>query len=299
MEYYFKTDHLTSKNDICLFSSYFTGKKLPYYISIYLKELKKHIKEVVFVSVVELDAESIALLKNNGITHKVEANEGFDFGHWYKLFQKIDMLQYDQVFLVNDSCILFRSLDPFMKWLEKSSADVNGMTYSEAVTPHIQSYFTVLNKKTTQLAANYFKEQGVKKDISEVIRDYELGMNEFFRSHGSKLAAFIDNNGYKGEFSPYYKCVDHHLQQGIPVIKKKILFASYRSDELPNLSRMGLNIDPDHYYEMLKQQKDLVIDLEKLKNENPSQMSSSQILSFNLKKGLIKILRPFYKSVKK
>ncbi len=289
-----------SKNSICLFASYFEGKHIPYYVQVYLEELKKHVGELVFINgVSDLDKESLDFLSRNGIKHQIETNEGFDFGAWSKVFQKVNVNSYDHILLVNDSCVLFRSLEPFFNWAAKQNADVLGMTNSEAITPHIQSYFMVLNRKAVALTSEYFKEHGIQKHIGDVIKTYELGLNKRFTDNGLKLASFVNNEGYKGEFSPYYKCVDVHLQQGIPVIKKKIVFASYREDELPNLARMGLNIDVRHYYSVLKHKADLVIDLDRLERENPSQMTASQISAFNSKKMLIKFLRPFYKAFKK
>ncbi len=291
---------MLNKNNICLFSSYFEGNSLPYYIRVYLKELKKHIQTVILIcNGSNLDEESTSFLKENNISVQLENNEGFDFGAWYKAFQKLDISQFENVFLVNDSCVLFRSLTPFMDWISKDNADVKGMTYSEAITPHIQSYFMVLNKKATDLTINYFKNNGIKQSISEVISTYELGLNKNFTDNGLRLAAFVDNDGYQGEFSPYYKCVEYHLQKGIPLIKTKILFSSYRKDELPNLARMGFNIDIDHYYQLMAKQKDLLIDLTGFKKQNPSQMSSVDILAFNLKRSLIKLVRPGYNAVKK
>jgi lipopolysaccharide biosynthesis protein len=246
-----------------------------------------------------LDQESVSFLEENNINVQYEKNEGFDFGAWYKGFQKIDTNDFDHVFLVNDSCVLFRSLDPFMAWASKDNADVKGMTYSEAITPHIQSYFMILNKKAIVLAASYFKEHKLKADITEVIQTYELGLNKYFTNNGLKLSSFVDNDGYQGEFSPYYKCVDYHLQKGIPVIKTKILFSSYRNDELPNLARMGFNMDVDHYYQLMAKQKDLIIDPIELKKQFPPQMSSIDVLVFNLKRSLIKLIRPAYKVIKK
>lgn len=253
---------------------------------------------MILISVYELDDEGATFLNENGIGIEVESNEGFDFGLWYKAFQKVDVNQYDRVFLVNDSCVLFRELSSFMDWLSKDQADIKGMTFSEAVTPHIQSFFMVLNKKAIKLTVEYFIKNGIKRDINEVIRTYELGMSKYFTDNGLKLSAFVDNNGYQGEFSPYYKCVDHHLAKGIPLIKKKILMASYRKDELPNIARMGFNIDPNHYYSLMKQQSDLILDMDKLKLQCSVQMSSIQILIFNIKKTFIKILRPLYRSCK-
>lgn len=288
------------QNSICFFASYFEGKSIPYYIQVYLIELKKHVKELMFItSVVDLHRESLFFLKENGISCQLETNEGFDFGAWYKSIQKTDLNAYEHVLLVNDSCVLFRSLTPFFKWAQNQQADVLGMTCSDAVTPHIQSYFTILNKKAIEISVKYFKEHGIRKDIGDVIKTYEIGMSKRFTDSGLKLASFVHNDGYKGEFSPYYKCVDSHLRQGIPLIKKKLLFASYRKDELPNLARMGLNIQVKHYYSVIKNQSDIVIDLDRLEKENPSQMTPAQISAFNSKKILIKFLRPFYKALKK
>ncbi|MBK7310962.1 MAG: hypothetical protein IPI93_09260 [Sphingobacteriaceae bacterium] len=291
---------MLNTNNICLYASYFEGNKLPYYIRVYLKELKKHLNKVVLIRSGEnLDKESASFLEENSISVQYEKNEGFDFGLWYKAFQTINVAEYDQIALVNDSCVLFRSLDPFMAWAIKDNADVKGMTYSEAITPHVQSYFMVLNKKAIELAANYFKQHGIKQSIGDVIQTYELGLNKYFTDKGLKLASFVDNDGYQGEFSPYYKCVDHHLQKGIPIIKTKILFSSFRKDELPNLARMGFDIDVDHYYQLIAKQKDLLIDPIEFKKQNPPQMSSVDVLAYNLKRSLIKLVRPAYKAIKK
>ncbi|MBK6523451.1 MAG: hypothetical protein IPG08_14660 [Sphingobacteriaceae bacterium] len=128
----------------------------------------------------ELTPEDSEFLRSENITFQLEKNEGFDFGLWYKAFQTINVAEYDQIALVNDSCVLFRTLDPFMAWASKDNADVKGITYSEAITPHIQSYFMILNKKAIDLTASYFKEHKLKTDISEVIITYEIGLNKYF-----------------------------------------------------------------------------------------------------------------------
>lgn len=286
-------------SSVCLFASYYTSSEIPYYVKVYLIQLRRNFSKTILISSKELTKEDSEFLKSENIEFQLEKNEGFDFGLWYKAFQTINISEYDQIALVNDSCVLFRSLDPFMAWCSKDTADVKGMTISEAITPHIQSYFMILNKKAIALAASYFKQHKLKTDISEVIQTYELGLNKYFTDNGLKLSSFVDNDDYQGEFSPYYKCVDYHLQKGIPVIKTKILFSSYRKDELPNLARMGFNIDVDHYYQVMAKQKDLLIDPIKFKNQNPPQMSSVEILAFNLKRSLINIVRPAYKAVKK
>jgi lipopolysaccharide biosynthesis protein len=172
-------------------------------VSVYLKELKKYFTKVVLLSSKDSSSEEDKrFLLNEGIEFKYEKNEGFDFGMWYKAFQKYDLNSYDQVALVNDSCVLFKPLNDFMNWSASNHADAKGITLSDAISPHIQSYFIVLNKKAINLTAAYFKEHKLLNDIADVITTYEVGLSNYLIKNGAKISAFIDNNGYAGEFSP-------------------------------------------------------------------------------------------------
>lgn len=280
---------------ICLFASYFPGSDLPYYVRVYLQELKKQFSEVVLLcSQPDLSQSAQQFLHEKSISWNAYENKGFDFGLWYSGFQKIDLSTYEQVALVNDSCILFKSLDEVIRWSSFSKADIKGITRSEAIYPHLQSYFLLLNKKAVDLASLYFREHKQLSTITDVIHTYEVGLSKYWQDHGLTIAAFADNNGYIGEFSPYYYCVEYHLSKGVPMIKKKILFGSYRKDELNTLARMNFNIDRDHYFELLSADKDLVIDLDRLKKQK-GEMSNSEIFSFNVRRHLIALVRPFYK----
>lgn len=280
-------------NSICFFASYFTSKNIPYYVEVYLRELKKHFSEVVLLtSQNHLNQSSFDFLEEEGILLNVEENQGFDFGMWFKAFQLYDVHSYDQIVLVNDSCILFKSLDEFADWASKDLADVKGMTLSEAVAPHLQSYFLVLNKKAVSLLSDYFKKNGVLTNIHDVIKIYEIGLSAYFSSHGLKLAAFMNNNNYKGEFSPYYYCIDHHLQMGIPLIKKKILFASYRQDELFTLARMNFNVSASYYIKKIKAlNTELIIDFSKLKEIDHPELHGFNLLKYQFNCQIIKFVQ--------
>lgn len=285
---------------ICFFASYFSGKTLPYYITVYLIELKKHFQEVVLLtSQKNLSIESIAFLKAENIRLQIEENEGYDFGLWYKAFQKNEIDTYDQIALVNDSCILFKPLNEFMKWSILNTAHLQGITQSNAIAPHIQSYFLVINKKAIPLVKEYFEQNKLFKNISDVITVYEVGLSSFLISKGLSIDAFIDNSGYKGEFSPYYYCVDYHIINGIPVIKKKILFASYRKDELFTLARMKFNISPSHYINLIKKNcRTLILDLEKLSSDQENSISFMTKIKYAIDLNLIAVIRPLIKRVK-
>ena len=151
---------------LCLFASYFTEQEIPYYITVYLKELKKQYKEVVFLtSQKKLSSESIQFLETENLTLFLTENKGFDFGQWYQAFQSLSIDNYEKIVLVNDSCILFKPLDEFINWSTNNKADMQGITLSEALYPHLQSYFLVLNKKAIALTLEYFQKHKIKENI--------------------------------------------------------------------------------------------------------------------------------------
>ncbi|MCD6067584.1 MAG: hypothetical protein K0S33_2410 [Bacteroidetes bacterium] len=288
-------------NSICFFASYFNGERIPYYIRFYLHEFKKQFTKVVFVSGNPvLDEESKAFLTSHDIQLMQEKNEGFDFGLWYKALQKHSIDTYEQVALINDSAVLVKPLDEFFDWMKTVKADVYGMTESAAVSRHLQSYFLVLNKNTLPLLKDYFEKNGIKKTIGEVISTYEIGLSTFLLQKGYHLAAYMGNKNYRGEFSPYYYLLKDHIRQGVPLIKKKIIYSSYRKQELGTLARMNFETDPEVYIDLIKQaNKDRVlIDFDRLKRDAVQGMTGSDRFMYALKRLFYTIFRPVYRLIK-
>lgn len=270
-------------NSVCFFASYFTTKDIPYYIRIYLLELKKHFSEVVLLSSKNDMSESAHhFLNTNSIRLQTEINEGYDFGMWYKAFRHIQTENYNRIALVNDSCILFKPLKPFIDWLNEEKADVAGMSLSEAVSTHVQSYFLVLNKRAIGHTESYLLRNGIQKLLQDVITTYEIGLSTFLRSKGLTLSAFTNNRGYKGEFSPYYHLLTYQLQQGMPLIKKKIVFSSYRKDELFTLARMNFRISSDYYLNYLLNEPACILSRFELMKDVSGSLSRFQIFKYNL-----------------
>lgn len=252
---------------LCLFASHFKQEQLPYYVVIYLKELKKHCSDVLLLCHSVLSQYDLAVLSDLSVEYQKEKNEGYDFGLWYKALTSRNVEEYDRIILVNDSCIVFKPLDAFFSWTATEEAEAYGMTASDAVEPHLQSYFLVFGKKAIPHVLSYFNEHKLQADLNRVIHVYEIGLSRYLREKGMRLKRFVDNNSYSGEFSPYYFCIKYHLRMGMPLIKKKILFCSYRPDELFNLARMNFRISPAVYFRILEQDKDLILDLEQLRSD--------------------------------
>ncbi len=282
---------------ICFFASHFTGDKIPEYTKVYLRELKKHIPEVVLLLSHELsNKDDISFLKEYKIDRLLCGNEGFDFGKWKTAFDKFDLEPYETIYLVNDSCILFAPLDSFFAWADKTKAHAVGITHSVSRGYHIQSYFMGLKKEAAFVLSEMFNKKGVLKTIQEVITEYEVGFAKELTGRGLKMETFMNNGTYQGEFSPYYYCVEKHIKEGVPLIKKKILFQSYRKDELFTLARMNFNIRPGYYIRLIKNaNSNLLIEPETLLNQYGTEMNFFRKLYYYLLLIAVKTIRLFRK----
>lgn len=267
---------------LCLFAAHLGKNTLPHYVKVYLLELKKHFSELWLLGHEDLISKDRVFLEDHGIIYRKEKNEGYDFGMWYEALKAINSENLERIALVNDSCILFKPLAPFMQAMIKSGADIYGMSLSEAVSTHVQSYFLILNKKAIPPALAYFKEQGKKSSLNEVIRTYEIGLSSHLIKQGLQLSAFVNNGGYKGEFSPYYYLLDQHLQQGIPLIKKKVVFISYRHDELFTLARMNFKMRPAYYRNLILNDPDSLLNREALMKDIFGSLSVFERLRYEI-----------------
>ena len=279
---------------LCLYASYVEGIGLPYYSMIYLKELKHQFSEVVYLHSNLLDNNSEIFFKENVINAILLPNEGFDFGKWQQALTSINLFEYDQLCLVNDSCILFASLSHLIEWFSKSKLDFGGLTKSEYQKEHIQSYFLLFNKNTFNDLVNYFKNTKTSNDIKQVISDFEIGLSQYLISKNFTYDSFLTNDGYKGEFAPYYQCVNFHIETGTPMIKKKILFSSYRKDELFTLARMNFDVNPEKYIQLIKNKnKQLLISFEEVLNSESNKLNFFLKLQYDITRFLIQIYRKF------
>lgn len=239
---------------ICFYSSYFTQDFIPYYVKFYLEELEKHFSEIVFLTnEKQLKETELAYLKNKNITLKYVSNEGFDFGMWYKAFKEYPSLNYDRVALINDSCILFKPLTDVFKWIDSNSFDYCGLVSSKSVALHVQSYFIVINKNAIKPVYDYFMENGLISDYKKVIYTYEIGLSAHLRKQGLQVAAMFTSKKDIAAQNPSFLVIEEFIQGGLPMIKKKIIFRSYRKGEYLSMLRMNFKLDPNVYIKLIKE----------------------------------------------
>jgi len=238
---------------ICFFSSYYTVTNIPGYVKFYLNELKRHFSEVILLTNEKnIPTEDIQYLASNNIPYRLYKNEGFDFGMWYKAFQEYDVMQYDRIGLVNDSCILFNKLDFYFNWLDKQEADYSGFTDCYRIGYHIQSYFIIINKRAIPFLAQYFNENGIVKNIKDVIKIYEINLCNFLLKKNMHLKVYYPLERKGDLIDPSWIGVKELIKKGMPLIKKKIIIREYGDANREELALNGFDPFPNHYISLIK-----------------------------------------------
>ncbi len=281
---------------ICFFSSYYTTEQIPYYIKYYLEELQRHFTEVVFLTNEKtLSEEDHKYFKRRMIQYRLYKNEGYDFGMWYKAFQEFPVLNYDRIGLVNDSCVLFKKIDFIFQWINESNLDYCGITDSNAIAYHIQSYFVVINKNAIKPVCDYFSQHQIAGQMRDVIRKYEIGLSSYLLQRKMALGAYFSNKDYKGDHNPMLYFSDKLIALRLPLIKKKIIFCSFREEEFLSLRRMNFNIDPRFHINFIgKVNKGTeILDFDKITGELYDKKFISKIKFYKTKSSLFQFLRKF------
>lgn len=236
---------------ICFFSSYYTNENIPSYVKFYLEELTRHFTEIVFIT----NEKSILpndelFFKSKNIQVMLVKNEGYDFGMWYKAFQKYYPETYDRIGLVNDSCILFGKLDSFFQWMEKENPDFCGYTDSYLIGYHIQSYFLIINKNAIAPTLKYFLINGIKADIKDVIKTYEIGLSKYLMDEQVKVSSYF-KIPLQAKYNATLLDAKGLIKKGFPFVKKKIITRLYTSERWWSMVVLGFDPFPSHYIKLI------------------------------------------------
>lgn len=254
---------------ICFFCSYFHNN-IPYYTKSYLSELSRHFGEIVLLTnEKEMNEADLEFLAKNKIDLMYVKNEGFDFGMWYKAFMKYPVEQFERVGLVNDSCILFKTLDEVFETINKSDWDYCGLIDSTQLRYHIQSFFIVINKKAIPFVKKYFQQHGILSNFEEVIQKYEIGITQSLLNNNLKVGSVFNRKVCRNELNPSFSGIENLIRSGFPMIKKKIIFGNYRKEEPRYLTSINFDFNAHSYITLIKKfNKNPIIDFYLLQNDS-------------------------------
>lgn len=177
----------------CVFAHFDKDDKVDEYVYYYLNELVSIVNKLIFVTVSAISEEDSEKLKDLGIEVIQRENIGYDF-YSYKIgIERLDLNQYDEVIICNDSVFgPLYSLKSIFDQMEKKQCDFWGITDSIQLAYHIQSYFLVFNKSiiVSTIFSQFWDEIAILDDKSEIIRRYEVGLSQLLVSHGYKAEVF-------------------------------------------------------------------------------------------------------------
>ena len=234
-----------SNKRICFFLHYFPDAKIPLYVQYYLNELSQYFDEVRLITNKRKSFELMNVLPAE-IKIQYVANEGYDFGMFYKGFVEINPDDYSMIACINDSNLLLNKLDFLFKNAQTTSADFWGLIDSHESpwfsnhkdSYHIQSHFLVFNKAAILRLSDYFNQVNPEKLIIEknkkqlrrqVIHESEIGISQYLIKNGMKSMSIFNSqkllNKYKADGqNATHSIYEELLQEGYPLLKKKILY---------------------------------------------------------------------------
>jgi rhamnosyltransferase len=221
---------------IVIFAHFDQGNIIDSYVIRYLMALKKITPDIIFSSDCNLADSEIRKL--DGICIKVLAQKHgeYDFGSHKRGLENLDLSQYDELLLINDSCYLIGDLEVVFSSMEKSPADFWGMTQNRKIKEHIQSYFMAFRKKVFlhEEFLKFYKNIKIQEDKKLIIANYEAGLSKLLLDLGFKKDSFI-----KKIFSHDVTCshlvFSELLDKKFSLIKIGLLKLNYR--QIPQLCR--------------------------------------------------------------
>jgi len=245
------------KSELCIFVSYTSGP-LYNYVRYFVAELCWYFDEVIFVTNLPTLHDD-EIMNNSKVTVLHVKNEGYDFGMFYKVLNTINVGKYSRIAFINDSNILFKKLSDVFAWGKSSGADLWGLTDSfeglfntkERKSFHVQSHFLVFESNAIPLLHVFFNEihfsEIYKSDLNiadlrwKIIAECEIGITQYMLSKGLKVDAFFRSGDfvrihYKGTapaINMHITLWKQLIQNGYPLIKKKIVMNSQELHNLP------------------------------------------------------------------
>ncbi|MEM9920482.1 MAG: rhamnan synthesis F family protein, partial [Bacteroidota bacterium] len=243
---------------LCLFAAYFQDGNLPAYIRHNLLCLKRQYSKVALLlpNAIVLKVDALRFLEANHILCQPQENRGWDFGLWFRSLQSIDLSAFGSLVLMNDSGLVVHGLTDFQQWFQAHSAVVAGLTDSEEIGWHLQSYFLAI-KKAAFPALEIFMQRNAlfSDDYSETVHRFEIGLSAFLKNQGLELAAYIPynslNHGPQEKGNPSLLHADQLIQRACPILKRRLLLGNLKASELRYLIKHKAYQSPSKYIDLM------------------------------------------------
>ena len=170
-----------SLNRAIIFAHYDKYNVVDDYVYYYLKELQKNALHLIFVSTAKLIEKDIVKVSRYCSKVIVRENIGYDFMSYKVGLESFNYLEYDEVILCNDS--VYGPLYPLTTLfsdMKNQECDFWGITESNVLNYHLQSYFLVFRKQvlSSLIFKNFFDTIKILKNKNDIIEQYEIGLSQ-------------------------------------------------------------------------------------------------------------------------
>lgn len=178
--------------DVCLFAHFDKDDKVDDYVLRYLGELKDINFSIVFISTARLSPGDIARVGAVCRDVIVRENDGLDFGSWAAGFRKHGGAIKGRLLLANDSVYgPIRGLRAAFETLTAKPADFYGMVESMEITPHLQSWFVLLEPRVVRhgIFAQIMAQPFETMAKGQIIARGEVALSRRLMAAGFRYAA--------------------------------------------------------------------------------------------------------------
>jgi hypothetical protein len=185
---------MTHRSTLAVFAHFDPGGQVAPHVRRYLAALTDAVDRVVVVSAAQLTDSSREVLRGYGELVERE-NVGYDFYSWKTgLDHAGDWDAFDRVLICNDSVV--GPMRPFSEILGDGApedADFWGMTASNEISPHVQSWFVVFERPviTSGLLHAFWRAMEPVSNRYVVIRRYEVGLSKLLLTGGLRMGSYL------------------------------------------------------------------------------------------------------------
>lgn len=223
---------------LCLFAHYSNNDEITPNTLEYVCELSRFFDQIIVLTNI-LDVSGYS---ENKVSFVTVPNRHLDIGMCMRVLLNADILEFDSIALVNDSCVLLKPMDfIFMSAQSRKFDGFWGICDSYETSHHIQSFFLVFEKKTLGALSDFVIDLK-KMPIDDSVEKSEIGISTFMSARGFSLdvvfnwniickhESVVSMNGKKicDLDNPSYIYWDILIQLGCPLLKKKRL--SYQNE---------------------------------------------------------------------
>lgn len=243
---------------LAIFASFNKNGLIPEYVIYYLKELKKCVDGIIFVTDNPIMEEELDKIKDYVIFAQCVRHEEYDFGSYkrgFNIAQKYNLLQYTQELVIcNDSCYgPINGFEDTFKEMEEANTDFWGLSQNKIIQTHIQSFFYTFRRNV--FTSKYFSEwlNNIRKqpDVSFVIKKYECRFTNHLHKHGFTFSTLLPleiSKDIKASDNKTFYPVTLVKNYNFPLIKTKVFKGNFdlREDKY-ELSRYIKNTNSELY----------------------------------------------------